>query len=98
MELLSLCLSDIDKTKIKKGSNGKMYLNIVVRERKEPDKFGNSLTVWVQQSKEEREAKADKNYIGAGKVLEFKSEAPNTPEEVEELPEMDADDMGDLPF
>ena len=34
-------------------------------------------TVYIQQSKEEREAKADKIYMGSGKAYEFESQTKN---------------------
>lgn len=98
MEVLSLCLSDIDKTKIKAAGNGKKYLNIVVDRRKEPDKYDNTLTVYIQQTKEERQEKVPKIYIGAGKEYVFKSETPHSVEDVENLEPSPEDDMGDLPF
>jgi hypothetical protein len=32
------------------------------------DNYGNNVAVWVQQTKEEREAKVQKKYVGNGKV------------------------------
>ena len=68
MEVLNLCLSDIDKTKIFTAKNGKKYLSVVVTERKEVDQYGNDLAVYVSQSKDERDSRAQKNYIGSGKT------------------------------
>ena len=34
---------------------------------KQPDKYGNTHTIYMMQSKEEREARADRIYIGKGK-------------------------------
>ena len=33
------------------------------------DNYGNNVSAWIAQSKEEREAKAPKKYIGNGKVV-----------------------------
>ncbi len=33
------------------------------------DNYGNNVSAWISQSKEEREAKAPKKYIGNGKVV-----------------------------
>ena len=60
----SICLSDLDKSKLKKADNGKIYLNGVINARKEADKFGNNLTLSFSKTKEEREAKAETVYIG----------------------------------
>jgi hypothetical protein len=96
MELISICVSDIPKDRIKQFENGKKYLNIVVSERKEPDKYGNNLKVIIAQTKEERAANANKIYIGNGKTVEYKSNTVKTPEDVENLPQ--AEDIDDLPF
>ena len=53
---LSICLSDLPKEKIQKAKNGKLYININIRKRKEPDQFGQDVYATVQQTKEEKEA------------------------------------------
>jgi hypothetical protein len=63
----------IDVTKIKKellisGAKG-TYLNLTVSLNDEEDKFGNTVSAWQSQSKEEREAKVDRNFLGNGKVV-----------------------------
>ncbi len=69
---LSICLSDLPKEKITtSGKNGKKYLSIIVDERKEKDQYGNTHTVYVSQTKEEREAKQPKTYVGNGKEYKF---------------------------
>lgn len=35
----------------------------------EPDQFGNSTSSWVSQTKEEREAKATRTYVGNGTIV-----------------------------
>lgn len=74
---INLCLSDIPKDKIFTSKNGKQYLSICVTERKEPDNYGNDLTAYVNQSKEEREAKQPRQFIGTAKNL--KKTAPTEP-------------------
>lgn len=81
-------LDKIDKTKIVVGEKGK-YLNIIVAERKETDQYGNTHTVYIQQSKEERESKEEKIYMGSGKEYEFENNVTNL------VPGSDDDD---LPF
>lgn len=71
MKVISICLSDLPKAKITEGKNGKKYINLVVDSRKEKDNYGNDLTVYVNQTKEEREAKVKKEYVGSGKTYEF---------------------------
>lgn len=72
MIVVSICLSDIDKSKITLSEkNNKKYISVVVDERKQPDNYGNSHTVYLNQSKEERTAKNAKIYIGNGKEYKF---------------------------
>ena len=66
---INLCLSDIPREKIFTSKNGKQYLSICVTERKEPDNYGNDLTAYVNQTKEEREAKQPRQFIGTAKNL-----------------------------
>jgi len=86
MIIIDICLSDIPAEARKKSEkNNKVYAKFVVDERKEKDKFDNTHTVYVNQSKEEREAKAAKIYVGSGKELVFGNKAA-------------APDGDDLPF
>ena len=91
MNRVSICLSDIPREKLRKATNGKIYVNLIVAERREPDQFGNDLTVYVDQSKEEREAKAERVYVGAGRNYTF-TQTPVTPEAVDQLPGLNAND------
>ena len=61
-------LDAIPKEKIYKGKKGR-YLPISITVNDEPDQFGNQGPVCVDQSKEEREAKAEKTYLGNVKVV-----------------------------
>lgn len=65
---LSLNLSKIDKSKLITGEKG-TYANITVSVNDEEDKFGNNVSCWEGQTKEEREAKADRNFLGNGKIV-----------------------------
>ena len=64
----SIDLNKIPKEKIFVGKKGK-YLPITVTVNDEPDQFGNQGPVIVDQTKEEREAKAPKTYLGNCKVV-----------------------------
>jgi len=96
MYQISVCLSDLPKDKMKKPANGKVYINLIVADRREPDQYGNDLTVFVSQSKEEREAKADKIYCGQGKKLQQQT-APSA-EQIEAAPGVSEEETNDLPF
>tara|TARA_R100000458_G_C8254109_1_gene230488 strand:+ start:1124 stop:1432 length:309 start_codon:yes stop_codon:yes gene_type:complete len=64
----SINLSEVPKDKIIEGKKGK-YLPITITINDEPDQFGNQGPICVDQTKEEREAKAAKTYLGNVKVV-----------------------------
>lgn len=64
----SLNVAKIDSTKLIDGRTGK-FLNVTITINDEPDKFGNNASIFESQTKEEREAKTPKNYLGNGKVI-----------------------------
>ena len=64
----SINLNEIPKDKIITGKKGK-YLPITITINDEPDQFGNQGPVVVEQSKDERDAKAAKTYLGNIKVV-----------------------------
>ena len=64
----SLDVSKISKDKLIKGAKGQ-YLNITISVNDEADQYGNVLAVYESHSKEEREAKEKKNYLGNGKLV-----------------------------
>lgn len=92
----SICLSDIPKDDyIKIGKDGKKYLNVCIAERREADPYGNTHTIYVSQTKEERNAQLKKCYIGSGRVYDPNPTAA-TPEAVAQMPP--AEEVDDLPF
>ena len=64
----SINLNNIPKDKIIEGKKGK-YLPITITINDELDQFGNNSPVVVAQSKEEREAKVAKVYLGNVQVV-----------------------------
>ena len=64
----SIDLTKIPKDKIIEGKKGK-YLPITITLNDEVDQFGNNGPVIVAQSKEERESKVDKVYLGNVQVV-----------------------------
>ena len=71
---LSINLDKIDKSKIIAGKKGK-YLNLTVGGNRDgEDQYGNTHYVFQSQSKEEREGKTEKNYLGNGKEFVFNNE------------------------
>ena len=64
----SINLSEIPKDKIFVGKKGK-YLPITITLNDDVDQFGNQGPVVVEQTKEERESKRAKTYLGNVKVV-----------------------------
>ncbi|MBO7315416.1 MAG: hypothetical protein J6U49_07110 [Alistipes sp.] len=92
----SICLSDIPADRIKLfDKNGKKYLSIVVADLREADEYGNTHSIYIAQTKEEREAREKRTYIGRGKEVSFKSSQPSI-DEVAAMPP--ANFVDDLPF
>ena len=90
-------LDAIPKDKIYKGKKGR-YLPISITINDEPDQFGNQGPVIVDQTKEEREAKTEKTYLGNVKVVWTNGVFPDraTEGQPQAKPEKVAEE--DLPF
>lgn len=65
----SIDLSKIDKSKIIPGKQGAKYYNLDIIVSDEKNKYGQDTSISDKQSKEEREAKAKRNYLGNGKTV-----------------------------
>ena len=64
----SIDLTKIDKAKIYEGKKGKYYpITVVLND--EPGQYGDSGYIMTEQTKEERDAKAQKQYLGNVKVV-----------------------------
>jgi len=87
----SINLNAIDKSKIIEGKKGK-YLPITITVNDEPDQFGNQGPVIIDQSKEEREAKIAKTYLGNCKVVWTNGTFPD------KIPYEGRNDGGKAPF
>jgi hypothetical protein len=75
---ISIDLTKIDKSKIVDGKNGGKYLNLTVSLNDDADQYGNNVSAWQGQTKEEREAKENRNFLGNGKTLWSGGETTNT--------------------
>ena len=63
-------LSKLQGAHIYQNANkGTTTLTIMVADRQAPDQFGNTHSIYLQQSKEDRSASVAKKYCGDGKVL-----------------------------
>ena len=64
----SIDVSKISKDKLVKGEKGN-YLNITISVNDEEDAYKNLASIYESQTKEEREAKAPRNYLGNAKLV-----------------------------
>jgi hypothetical protein len=98
----SLDVSKISKDKLVKGEKGN-YLNITISINDEADKYGNTLTITESQTQEEREAKANRNYLANGKLV-WSTEGGSTAKKTLTAPtptpssEAKVEEGDDLPF
>lgn len=60
----SICVSDLPQNRMKQAANGKWYLDINIWINDQVDQYGNIAGVSVGQTKEERERKDRRTYIG----------------------------------
>ena len=96
----SIDLNKIPKDKIYVGKKGK-YLPITITINDEPDQFGNQGPVVVEQTKDERDAKAAKTYLGNVKIVWTNGTNVDTaPRDGEQAPAQaqTAPQADDLPF
>ena len=61
---VSICLSDIPKEALKVASNGKAYVSCDLWINDEKNQYGNIGTISITQTKEMRETKSPKEWIG----------------------------------
>ena len=65
---ISINVEKINKAKLIKGKKG-TYLSLNIAINDEKDQFENDCSAWENQSKEERDSKAPKNFLGNGKII-----------------------------
>jgi hypothetical protein len=95
---ISVNIADLPKEKFIQGKKG-TYYNFTVSVNDDTNQFGQNVSVYDSQTKEEREAKKAKTYIGNGRVVwsdgnivvAERQESTETQKEVVET-------SGDLPF
>ena len=65
---LSIDVASLPKEKFVTAKNGKVYYNFTIAINDET-KFGNNVSAFDSQTKEERDAQKAKSYLGNGKVV-----------------------------
>lgn len=80
-----------------KGKDGK-YQNFTIAVNDQTDKYGRNVSMYREQSKEEREAKKPKEYIGNGKVFWTDGKITKADKRADLEETTNADATGDLPF
>lgn len=97
----SICLSDIPKELITTAKNGKKYLNIEVKQMRQPSQYGHTHTVKASVKRDERKDGVN-YYIGNLKVSKFGNDGDaqdTAPAEVSQVADIGApNDPNDLPF
>ena len=97
----SIDLTKIPKDKIIQGKKGK-YIPVSITVNDEEDQFGNFGHIIVDQTKEEREAKAAKTYLGNVRVVWSNGTFPSPPAfqggQPKAQPKASAAKEDDLPF
>ena len=89
----SIRVDKLPKEKFIKGKDGAVYYNLTISLNDET-RYGNNVSITDSQTKEEREAKAQRNYLGNGKVV-----WTNNQISLAEKPEAVAEPVSDdLPF
>ena len=73
------------------------YKNYTIAINDETNKFGQNVSMYKEQTKEQREAKEPKEYIGNGKVFWTDGKIVKA-EKPAEAVSTTTDDKGDLPF
>lgn len=74
---VSICLSDIPKEALKVASNGKAYVNCDLWINDEKNQYGNIGSLSIEQTREMRETKSPKEYIGNIRELSIKPKDEN---------------------
>jgi len=66
---VSLRVDKLPKEKFVQGKDGAVYYNFTVGVNDESNQWGQNVSLTDSQTKEEREAKKPKNYLGNGNVV-----------------------------
>ena len=90
----SIRVDKLPKEKFVKGKDGAVYYNLTISLGDET-RFGNNVALMDSQTKDERDAKKPKNYLGNGKVVWTDGTVTLAEKEDAKIPEAVEED---LPF
>jgi hypothetical protein len=94
---ISIDVTKMDKSRFINGKKG-VYANLTVSLNDTPDQYGNDVAVWQSQTKEEREAKENRNFLGNGKVVWSSDNSPAQREHNQAKANGYQPDSDDMPF
>lgn len=87
---VSIDLNKLDKSRIVEGKNGAKYYNFTINVNDEKDQYGNDASVTISQTAEERQAKAQRTFVGNGRVVWSNNSSQQTTtkpkEEIDDFP------------
>jgi len=92
----SIRVDKLPKEKFIKGKDGAVYYNLTISVGDET-RYGNNVSFTDSQTKEERDAKVAKNYLGNGKVI-WTDGTVKLAEKEEQVAVAVDEQSGDLPF
>ncbi len=93
----NLRVDRLPKEKFIAGKEGAVYVNLTMAVNDET-RYGNNTSVYVAQSKEEREAKKQRQYLANGKVIWTDNVITLAERESQDEPVTTAAENSDLPF
>jgi hypothetical protein len=92
---LSIDVTKVTKEALQKGK----YLTLTIAINDEINQYGQNVSAWESQTKEEREAKIERNYVGNGKVVFSEGLVNVVPTEEKKKPAPKKKEVApDLPF
>ena len=93
----SIRVDRLPKEKFIKGKDGAVYYNLTISVQ-DDTRYGNNVALTDSQTKEERDAKVVKNYLGNGKVVWTDGVVKLAEKEVKEEVLVGAPEDDDMPF
>tara|TARA_R110000744_G_scaffold273530_1_gene386724 strand:+ start:3198 stop:3497 length:300 start_codon:yes stop_codon:yes gene_type:complete len=92
----SIRVDKLPKEKFIKGKDGAVYYNLTISVNNDT-RYGNNVAITDSQTKEERDAKVQRNYLGNGKVV-WTDDIIKLAEKEEKLDIISGTESSDLPF